>query len=75
MLRSSYHVLEAARMAARSPTVNEKIEMVIASAGGFNVLTSKEPEKVGCPISLNVLEDMWEKFKPRSTKKIGILSK
>ena len=75
VLRSSYHVLEAARMAARSPTVNEKIEMVIASAGGFNVLTSKEPEKVGCPISLNVLEDMWEKFKPRSTKKIGILSK
>jgi hypothetical protein len=70
--RSAYHAYEANRMATRAPTVNDNIELVIATASQCFHLHRECPNKDGCPVSLTELDALWESHKARDTSTIGL---
>lgn len=70
--QSMYHAYEAKQMAAKAPTVNEAIEIVVALSGGESFhLTEERPEIDGCPFSLRELNSMIKKFGPKPTRLLG----
>ena len=70
--RSAYHAYEADRMASRAPTVNDDIEMVVATATQCFHLDRRKPAIDGCPVSLTELDAFWDNYKPRETNAIGL---
>jgi len=69
--QSAYHAYEAKRMAARAPTVNDDIEILIAVPNQSFHLTRQEPEKSGCPISLTEMEELFKKYETPKTAGLG----
>lgn len=69
--QSSFHAYEAKVMANMAPTVNENVDMVIAFADKHYILTTREPERDGCPISLKELKEMYKKYGPQDTNPLG----
>jgi hypothetical protein len=76
--QSSYHAYEAKKMAERSPTVNDDIEMVIATPNGsFQLMRDREVVARGkenaerCPISLQELDQLYEKYRAPKTDDLG----
>jgi hypothetical protein len=70
--RSAYHAYEADRMASRAPTVNDDIEIVVATSSQCFHLDRRNPTRDGCPVSLTELDALWDSYKPRDTNAIGI---
>jgi hypothetical protein len=63
LLRSAYHAYEAKLMAESSPHVGkDDIEMIVASADQWHVLTKDNPEPQGCAVSLLRLKELWNKY-------------
>ncbi len=71
--QSAYHAYEAKVMAAKAPTVNNNLEMVIATADQHYLLTEERPEVENCQFSLTELKSMFSKYGPRDTNKLGHL--
>ena len=69
--QSSYHAYEAKKMASKTPTVNERINFLIATAKGSFALTDDEPEQRGCPVSLANLRERFSKYGPQDTTCLG----
>jgi hypothetical protein len=70
--RSAYHAYEAKRMAAKSPTVNDAIEIVVVSSSGKSFhLQEDNPKIEGCLVSLPELESMFKKYGPQETNELG----
>jgi hypothetical protein len=69
--QSAYHAYEAKVMAAKAPTVNDNLEMVVAFADRHFVLTAEKPEVDDCPISLTELKSMFNKYGPQDTNELG----
>ena len=70
--QSAYHAYEAKRMAARTPTVNDAVEIAVIMPGkGSFHLTDKTPELDGCPVSIPELESTFSKLGPQSTNPLG----
>jgi len=69
--QSAYHAYEAKIMAAKAPTVNNNLEMVIASADGHYLITEEKPTVDGCPVSLPELKSMFPKYGPQNTNALG----
>jgi hypothetical protein len=64
--QSAYHAYEAKIMAARAPTVNSNLDMVIAFADK-SFLLSEESSVEGAPISISELRAMFKKYGPQDT--------
>ncbi len=73
--QSAYHAYEAKIMASKAPTVNHRLEMVIATAEQSWLLTNEEPEVAGCEVSLLELATMFKKYGPQDTTTLGHPSK
>jgi hypothetical protein len=73
--QSAYHAYEAKIMAAKAPTVNDNIEIVIATAERSWYLTKEQPEQEGCDVSLLELEQMFKKYGPQNTYDLGFITK
>ena len=69
--QSVYHAYEARIMAGKAPTVNENIEIIIATAERSWHLTAEHPEREGCEVSLLELKKMFDKYGPQNTFAIG----
>lgn len=70
--QSVYQAYEAKRMAVKSPTVNEKIEIAIVLPGEKAYhLNDETPIIEGCPVSLPELETMFKKYGPQETSSLG----
>jgi hypothetical protein len=69
--RSAYHAYEAKLMAESSPHVNEKIEMVIATAEGHVHLTDRKPQQGEW--SLATFKGMFEQYGPKSTEALQFI--
>jgi hypothetical protein len=69
--QSIYHAYEASRMASKSPTVNEDIEMLVATREGCVYTSKKEPEVAGFPLSLKTLAEIFNERKARGTDDLG----
>jgi hypothetical protein len=69
--QSACHAYEAKTMAAKAPTVNTNIDMVVAFADRHYVLSNEKPEAEGCPCSLTELAAMYPKYGPQSTYELG----
>jgi len=65
--RAAYHAFEAKKMAAKSPTVNDEIEIAVVTPEGGYHITKNNPEPSGCPVSLRELEGTFRRLGPRST--------
>jgi hypothetical protein len=66
--RSIYHAFEASRMAAQAPTVNEELEIVVATKGQFvhNSTTFPTPSK-DFPLSFETLKAMYAEKQAKGT--------
>jgi len=71
MRRSALHVYEARKMAAATPTVNDKIDALIATARGSFMLGHDLTTPQGSPVTLRELEKLANKFGPRNTNSVG----
>ncbi len=72
--RSAYHSYEAKRMAEKTPTVNDTVEIAVVMPGRKAYhLTEEHPQLDGCPVSLAELETMFEKHGPPETESIKLL--
>ncbi|HKW96177.1 MAG TPA: hypothetical protein VJN43_00515 [Bryobacteraceae bacterium] len=69
--QSALHAYEARMMASRAPTVNDTIEMVVATADTGFMLSADNPYPLGCPVSLPELESLSKEYGPRNTKDLG----
>jgi hypothetical protein len=69
--QSIYHAFEAKKMAAKSPTVNESIEILIASHVGSHIVSTDNPWTNGCVTSIGELEEMFRVHGPQSTDGLG----
>jgi hypothetical protein len=69
--QSAYHGYEAKIMASKAPTVNNNIELLVASNDRSFYLTEEKPSVGGCPVSLTELRTMFDAYGPRSTHAIG----
>jgi hypothetical protein len=69
--QSAYHAYEAKVMAAKAPTVNTNIDMVLAFADRHYILSDEKPEPEGCPFSLTELVAMYPKYGPQRTHELG----
>lgn len=69
--QSAYHAYEAKQMAARAPTVNDKIEIAVVLPNGTHHLSEENPVLDGCPVSLPELDAMFLRFGPRKTEDLG----
>lgn len=69
--QSTYHAFEAKQMAAKSPNVNENIQILIASASEHHVVSTMEPSPNGCSTSIPALEASFAKYGPPSTESLG----
>jgi hypothetical protein len=69
--QSAYHAYEAKIMASKSPTVNDNIEIVVATLEKSWLLTKETPEREGCEVSLLELEKMFNKYGPQNTHDLG----
>jgi hypothetical protein len=69
--QSAYHAYEAKKMASSAPTVNENVEILVATKSGGYHLTAADPCISGCAISLKDLDDWWCKYKPPTTRALG----
>jgi hypothetical protein len=68
--QSIYHAYEARRMAARSPTVNDNVEIAIVLPGEKSYHLTEDTRVIeGCPVSLPQLEEMFKKYGPQNTIK------
>ena len=70
--RSVYHAYEASRMASKSPTVNEDIEMLLAMPDAIIYASSKEPPTDDALLVIAKLESLFKKRGPRHTKDLDI---
>jgi hypothetical protein len=62
-------------MASKSPTVNDNIEIVVATLEKSWLLTKETPEREGCEVSLLELEKMFNKYGPQNTHDLGYKTK
>lgn len=69
--QSAYHAYEAKIMAARAPTVNQTVEMIVALPGKTYHLTKEKPRIEGCPVSLTELQEMFARYGPQDTRGLG----
>lgn len=69
--QSAYQAYEAKAMAAKSPTVNSDIEIIVATAEKSWYLSKEKPEAEGCGVSLLELQQMFKKYGPQNTDEIG----
>jgi hypothetical protein len=69
--RSALHAYEAAKMGAATPTVNEKIDVVIATATNEYRLPHDLPPTQNAPFTLKDLKKMARTFGPRKTDSLG----
>jgi len=69
--QSAYHAYEAKAMATKAPTVNTNIDMVLAFADRYYILSDEKPEAEGCPFSLRELVTMYPKYGPQNTYELG----
>jgi hypothetical protein len=69
--QSAYHAFEAKTMAAKAPTVNANIDMVLAFADRHYVITDEFPEPNGCPFSLTEMRELYKKYGPQNTVELG----
>jgi hypothetical protein len=70
--QSAYHAYEAKQMAAKAPSVNDQIEIVIVLPGekSFHLTKDIQPTD-GCPVSLGELQRMFKKYGPQKTEVLG----
>lgn len=73
--QSAYHAYEAKLMAARAPTVNDNIEIVVATPEASWYLTKEVPEREGCEVSLLELEHQFKRYGPQNTYDLGFKPK
>ena len=74
--QSAYHAYEAKRMAAKSPTVNDSVDIAVIEAGGKAAhLTIERQEVKGCAVSLPELEALYKQFGPQKTDGLGFPKK
>jgi hypothetical protein len=69
--QSAYHAYEAKVMAAKAPTVNTNIDMVLAFTDRHYILSDEKPEAEDCPFSLTELVAMYPKYGPQNTHALG----
>jgi hypothetical protein len=65
--QSAYHAYEASKMASKAPTVNDDIEIMVATKREVFHTSSKHPPKPGSPITLEQLSNLFLEYGPRST--------
>jgi hypothetical protein len=65
--RSALHAYESAKMAGATPTVNDRIDVLIATAKESFMLPHDLPPPPGSPVTLKELETMAKKYGPRKT--------
>lgn len=66
--RSALHAYEAARMASATPTVNDKADVVIATASSVFILPHDQPPTPNSPLTLQDLKKLAGRYGPRGTK-------
>jgi hypothetical protein len=69
--RSLYHAFEASRMAASAPSVNEDVEILIATKDAHGYFSPRRSEPGPFDISIPELEKMYRKHGPQSTERIA----
>jgi hypothetical protein len=72
--QSAYHAYEGKKMAERTPTVNDDVEIVIATPNGSfhlmgdqDVMVRGQESAERCPISLAELEQLYGKYQAPKT--------
>jgi len=68
--RAIYHAYEASRMAASAPTVNNQIEMTIATKEDSTYLAKQRYYPGRYSISFAELDELYRKYGPQSTEAI-----
>jgi hypothetical protein len=68
--RSALHAYEASQMAAAAPTVNENVDVVIATAKQTFLLGHDLPPPPGTPLTVADLKRMAKRYGPRSTRSL-----
>lgn len=71
MRRSVLHAYEAVKMAGSTPTVNDNIDVVVATARETFALPYDSPPTSNSPLALEDLEKMAKRFGPRRTDSLG----
>jgi hypothetical protein len=69
--QSALHAYEASKMASSAPTVNQNIEILVATVSGQYHLSSDFPIDPNLPVSLPWLQSMAKRYAPRSTDALG----
>lgn len=69
--QSAYHAFEACSMAAKTPTVNERTDLIVASKGAAFCLSDRSPKQAGCPVSIPELRKLMHKYGPQKTEALG----
>jgi hypothetical protein len=69
--QSAYHAYEAKVMASTAPTVNSNLDLLIAFANRYYLLTQEKPTADGCPVSIPELKKMFKKYGPQGTNSLG----
>ena len=69
--RSTFHAYEASLLAAKAPTVNVDIEMLIATSTGACHYSRDGTSHQGSGISLSELANLFKKYGPQSTEDLG----
>jgi hypothetical protein len=70
--RSAYHAYEAKRMAEKSPHVNERIEMLMATPHRYDWIHDRGP--VSGDWSIGMFREMFDEFGPKDTDRIPTLA-
>jgi hypothetical protein len=71
VMRSLLHAYEACGMAASAPSVNERTDIVIASAKNWFELPYDSDPTPGSPATLKQLKKLAKKYGPQNTSQLG----
>lgn len=74
--QSVYHAYEASRMAASAPTVNDELEIVVATKDGFLYTASTAAKPAAdFPLTLERLRELFQQKGPQSTDDLTAFAK
>jgi hypothetical protein len=71
VMRSLLHAYEACAMASSAPSVNQRTDIVIASAKSWFEIPYDSDPTPGSPVTLKQLRTMAKRYGPRSTDQLG----
>lgn len=72
--QSIYHAYEASRMAATAPTVNDELEIMVATKEGFMHTCTTFPEPPNFPLSFDTLSALFRERGPQGTSDLELFA-